>query len=191
MESWKYLLLSAFLLVIQTPVVSRADSFNSLTQLPNGSYELKISGSGFSCDFVLKVTPVLSYGAYEVTGISGWFSTPDAGKLTSSPQNPFILLGNGAQTHNDGMFEWDNLLFPGKNGVQILDYYGLLIDVGGYELNLFSDGSLFAYGDNAELHEEMSIAPEPSPLLLLGSGLLAIAFVIYGRHRRIAVRQGA
>jgi hypothetical protein len=114
--------------------------------------------------------------------------------------NPAVTFGitptetadPGANANNltlspDGGFLFDNLLYPGNPGGDptengILDWGGVLIDIGGYELNVFSDSQgsgapaddgSFYFADNGSYHSNIRIPlivnpvyPAPATLTL-------------------------
>jgi hypothetical protein len=148
-------------------------------------------------------------GTFQIAGQSavtfGETATENAG-LSASSSN--LTLSS------DGEFLFDNLLYPTASGNNILDWGGLLVELSdGYELNIFSgafggsDGTYapgdtyFYFADNGSYHSNNPIpktdatgeaamatlteAPEPRPLLLLGTGLLGLALAL---HRKAAKR---
>ncbi len=120
-------------------------------------------------------------------------------------------------TSLDGQFLYDNVLYTKAEGNGILDWDGLLLSfANGYELNIFSDAytaddqgqttdqGYFYWADNgaADFNNPITIgggspasdgfdAPEPSPLVMLASGLALLAFGFFALARRRARHRAA
>jgi len=128
------------------------------------SFSFSFSGGGLSGSGVLDFsdTPVPGVpGAYQITGVSGFFSDTNAGfsgaitglQTTSLPSgfNPGGTFVPPGQPSASNPFSYDNLFYPGGNSPLVcegypfsggaLDIYGVLFDVaGGYSVNVWSNG---------------------------------------------------
>jgi hypothetical protein len=142
------------------------------------------------------------------TGISGTISGNHGTSITFGPTASEVFnTGSDANSlllSRDGGSLLDNLLYPGvsRNGIQDSD--GVLVDISGYQLSLFSGGvggikaqgsGRFYFADNGSYHANKDIrkgkielvgsratlteAPEPASLFLLGTGLLCMALVLF------------
>jgi hypothetical protein len=84
-----------------------------------------------------------------------------------------------------GDAEFDNLLSP--SSPFILDFWGVLIDANGVDINIFSNDGTYQWLDNASypngsnLSEPLTATetPEPGTLLLLGTGILGMALLVF------------
>jgi hypothetical protein len=112
-----------------------------------------------------------------------------------------VIGGTGSQlTSPSGAFYYDNEVFlPVGLGSPYVDNNGLLFDIDGVEVNIYSnngftgagtndymtyeyDGTKYNFDNNGELNI-IDVTPEPSSLLLLGSGLLGLAFVAFRKAK--------
>jgi len=88
-----------------------------------------------------------------------------------------------------GDSEFDNLISP--TSPLILDFYGVLFDAGGVDINIFTNNGGYqwldseTYPDSNNLSEPLAgyATPEPGTLVLLGTGLLGLAFVAFRKAR--------
>lgn len=146
--------------VLAVAIGASADTFN-----------FAYSGAGVTAGGVITALP---QGGTEflVTGITGFYN----GEAITG----IVACGTPATTCNNYGFQWDNLLFTGEPH---FDYYGLLYSTaGGNLVNVYVDGTQYMNwdqsGGTAITSGSISATPEPSTLLMLGSGIIGLAGVI-------------
>jgi hypothetical protein len=166
-------------------LIVRADTFNFLISTGSTS---TTPGSTFSVTGTLTGTPDSSIaGAFDITGITG-----------SGPGYTFTgIVPPGANS----TITYDNLLFPG-NANALLDSAGILLDLtspigvslghvydnNGYHVDIFDPndpGDITPFTiETFTITGALGATPEPSTLLLIGTGALGL----FGGLRRRYVR---
>lgn len=135
-----------------TPSASAGNTFN-----------YTITGQNFSADltFTAQQMPGQAPGVDLITGVAGVFTNPDSGTVTIDALNPAAIVAAPGATpgnyYNNGGFLYDNVLYTNNSGNGILDWGGLLLQVGSYQLNIFSDSNngnagYFYWADNGATH---------------------------------------
>lgn len=176
--------LFAILIIGLRPVTLRADSFN-WTDIGAGI----TSASG-----TLSAHPV-GGGQYIVDSGSAFFNG-DSMSLIAGTDN------GAAQLSPSGLFIFDNVLYLSSNPT--LDVDGLLFaDSLGHELNIWGNGAPGSYstytgiGGSYPLQDVASTftivpsvpTPEPSAIILLGVGLLALTGLAWRRRSAVLAAQ--
>lgn len=129
-------------------------------------------------------------GLYEITGVTGTYTDTNNGivadtiaALTPNPSFPSLSLTS------DFLFLFDNLLNPDTSAFSggVLDDFGVVFTLAsGVEVNIASAGGNYYFasespdGITVNNPQLITAVPEPSTLLLLGTGLLGLG-VLTGR----------
>lgn len=155
----------------------------------------------------------LGNGGFDITSGSMTFDGMSASVIVNpySSEAAYVDLSTGGTLSsieppaNDNWFAYDDILTPGT--APYLDYYGILFELSdGGVLEFWSVGDLLYWNEysgagwavgttvpqivagapaNVDI---LSISPEPSTLLLLGTGLFMLAGFLYRTARKAAVK---
>jgi len=113
------------------------------------TWQYTIDGSNFTSTLYLTGTdvgqvpgpnPLDDVNAYVITSVSGSLTDPDGTYKFGTTTTESAASGSNAYdltSSSDGQFLFDNLLYPSLSGNQILDWGGILFELGTYELNIF------------------------------------------------------
>lgn len=163
---------------------ARADSYNLYAAAYSGG---DIGNFGFTGDgrsLALSIeNPGSCGGDFPCYGIF----TPGSGLITTSTQPP-ITDGDGPGGYSISVIDPDtpwSELYVSDDGNETLIYEG---DFSDPSVNSYGDVAFIAlntmYGDVNEL--AVNETPEPSAFLLLGTGSVAAAALLYRRNRRLS-----
>ncbi|MGD0736117.1 MAG: PEP-CTERM sorting domain-containing protein [Terracidiphilus sp.] len=139
------------------------------------TWQYTIAGANFSSDLILTtsgngstqyITAV--QGIFDVTGNPTVFFNTTGTEAANPGSNAGSLT-----TSSDGGFLFDNLLYTTSSGNAILDWGGFLVDINGYELNIFSGApglggpgnGYFYFADNGAYHYNDPIPDGKNPTI--------------------------
>jgi len=186
MKNFPFVLLSLVAVLSFTPTAS-ADQFT-----------YAFNGSGFNAALTFTASPVSGDpGVYLISNVAGTIFSAGTDILAPVSFNvPVVDNPNSPSTTTayfpSVAFIYDNLLTPASS--RVLNFNGVLFDVSGLYFNLYSNNGIYQWADTGSYTNSDNIsdpladppidgAPEPSPLLLLVSGLLALAGIRLRRAR--------
>jgi len=161
--------------------VANANSFNFNFAGPGG-----VSGSGTLSGTFVGYSTVYGTDEWLITSATGVFDDGTNSGAISLIANPDPT--GAVQLSPSGYFTYDDLLLlPSVNGGETLDYNGLLFSFDGVELNFWEGGFPYSEGwsenNGAGGDGSFTITPEPGPWLLVGTGLLGLAFLGFRRSK--------
>ncbi len=158
-------------------------------------YFYDFGGQGVSISGTITAT-YAGGSVYDITDITGKLSDANTG-ASGTITDPFTASAT-QETSADGLWWYDNLLSPSGSATNfdgsVFDTTnGVLFFAGGYEINIWGNGgnsytlgeaSGKRYSEYNEIIDLLSfslVTPEPPSVMLLGTGLLGLTFVLFRR----------
>jgi hypothetical protein len=195
-----------FILAVALAIV--AFTFQQTAKAETDTFTFNLSGNGITTIGMLTATQQGNTGVWDITSINnGLFSDNNIGvsnaAMTLVPDgagSPTWLTSIGGSGPGylspDGSEVYDNLLYSPGTPLNLDSWGGLLFTAGGYEVGIGAWGNGYNgwvsvlgetnnFVDNGlsgeALNGEITPTPEPSPLFLLGTGILGLAGFVFRR----------